>query len=127
MTRKKDATIGHIDIDTAFLAEFFPSDDSAVLHDFDEPSLVAVGRVICYTAAMGGMVTFYHSAHYECLGLSVRFGQRKRSFYLDGNDISATELVRFADGVARAYLAHLNSRGETQRPGEKAKKRQKKE
>ena len=125
MKGKKDASTGHFDLDPALLEELFPSTDGAILHDFDEPSIAAVGRIISYTTAMGGMVTFYHSTHYECLSCSVRFGKRKRSLYLNSDDISTTELEQFANGIARAYLANLNSKGETQRPGEKPKKRKK--
>lgn len=105
MKGKKNASVGHLDIDAEILEEFFPRPNSAILDGFDEPSCLAIGRLITATAGVGGMVTFYYSDDNNCIGLTVRAGQRKRSLLLGGDDIDATFIESLANGMERIWVA----------------------
>jgi len=90
MKGKKNVSTGLEGIDEAKLAELFPSSDSVQLVNLTTDTLVALGRIIGYTCALGGSCTFYHSERDNCLGLSVRVAERKRSLLLVGDEADTT-------------------------------------
>lgn len=107
MTRKKSEEIRPIESEDAILAELFPSSDDNQLVDIAELDLVAVGQLISYTCALGSMATFYGRPGDNSIGISIRFGKRKRSIVLSGQDIDTVALVQFVNGLKVLYLHRL--------------------
>ena len=107
MKGKDNASIRHIDDESAFLEELFPGGDNNQLVDINEPDLVAFGQLISYTCALGSMVTFYGRAGDNSIGISVRLGKRKRSVIYSGDDIDTTTIVQFVNGLKLLYLHRL--------------------
>ena len=111
MKGKKNASTGHLDIDTTLLEELFPSNDSFTLHSFSDDDLAAIGSLLSYAPAVGAMVTFFCSQSERNLCISIRFGQRKRSLQLNGDDVDSTFIRQLANGFQRIYLASLTDGG----------------
>lgn len=126
MKGKKNETTGNNDQEQAILEELFSSNDDDPLLDLPDNYLAPIGELITYSAAVGGMATFYRSSVAGSIGISVRLGQRKRGLVISGDDIDLRFLIQFIDGFKRIYLNRAQLRNATKLDEQAVKSKKKK-
>lgn len=103
----KGTNVPKTTIDTgeqALLEELFSDSDHLAILNLDGSYTDAIGTLIQYATAVGGMVTFYRGSAGDYIGISVRLGKRKRALSISGDDIDRRELEQFTDGFKRLWL-----------------------
>lgn len=102
MTRKKNEKFGHSAIDQEILDELFPDRDNGPEFAIDEPGALAIGRIIAAVTALGGMATFYRNRDDHSFRVSLRFGDKSKSYALYGDDgdlVTLEHAANFYEGA----------------------------
>ena len=107
MSTKKSAKTPAPNIDTSVLEELFPDTDYNPSIAFDFLSNAALGRIIASVALMGGMATIFRDSSDNSIGLSLRFGERKRSYRFTGDDGDVVALEQLANYYHAIYAKHI--------------------
>lgn len=111
MSARKNGKTQPSDIDPAVLEELFPDADDNPSVAFDFLSNAAFGRIVAAVALMGGMATIFRDSSDNSIGLSLRFGDRKRSYRFTGDDGDVVALEQLANFYHAAYAKTQRTEG----------------